>query len=170
MPAGSSHANAGAFERLARETARDLHAYLRRLLRYDGDVEDIAQESLLRIWSRRENLQVDATRPLLFRIAGNLAIDRLRERRRWKIAQMDDSLADGRQASPEPVIAGRQELARVRQAIGDLPLECRTAFVLARIEGKSHAEISSIMGVSCSMVEKHVAEALYRLSKARLQP
>jgi RNA polymerase sigma-70 factor (ECF subfamily) len=157
----------GAFVRLFNAAVRDLRLYLRRTLRRDEDADEIAQEAMLRIWNTRASVDMDGARPLLFRIASNLAIDRLRERRRWRFTDIAETLEPAETVSAERTLAARQELEIVAAAIAALPDNCRTAFVMSRIDGMKHAEIAATMGISKSMVEKHVAEALFQLSLAR---
>ncbi|MDB5394366.1 MAG: hypothetical protein JWM91_1872 [Rhodospirillales bacterium] len=155
------------FVRLFNSAMRDLRSYLRRTLRRADDADEIAQEALLRIWGARDSVCLETARPLLFRIASNLAIDRLREHQRWRFSDIADVDREAEAASPDRIVAARQELAVIQAVIQTLPEKCRTAFVLSRIEGWKHADIAAEMGVSKSMVEKHIAEAAFRLSVAR---
>ncbi len=155
------------FVRLFNTAVRDLRFYLRRRLRREDDADEIAQEAMLRIWNARASVSADSARPLLFRIAANLAIDRLRDAQRWRFPDIAEHTEPAETVSAERMLAARQELEIVAAAIAGLPDNCRTAFVLSRIDGKKHAEIAAEMGISKSMVEKHVAEAVFRLSLAR---
>lgn len=157
----------GAFVRLFNAAVRDLRLYLRRTLRRDDDADEIAQEAMLRIWNARASVEIDGARPLLFRIAANLAIDRLREHRRWRFTEIAEEIEPAETVSAERVVAARQELEIVAAAIAALPENCRRAFLMSRVEGEKHAEIAARMGISKSMVEKHIAEAVFRLSLAR---
>ena len=157
----------GAFVRLFNTAIRDLRSYLRQRLRRDDDADEIAQEAMLRIWNARASVRIDSARPLLFRIASNLAIDRLRERQRWRFTDIAETPEPAETASAERSLAARQELQAVATAIAALPDNCRTAFVMSRIDGRKHAEIAAEMGISKSMVEKHVAEAVFRLTLIR---
>jgi RNA polymerase sigma factor (sigma-70 family) len=156
-----------AFARLFNTAVRDLRFYLRRTLRRDDDADEVAQEAMLRIWNARSSISLDTARPLLFRIAGNLAIDRLREHRRWRFTGMEDAPQDTGAVPADRALAAREELDIIEAAIAALPDNCRAAFIGSRIEGKKHAEIAAEMGISKSMVEKHVAEAAFRLALAR---
>lgn len=155
------------FVRLFNTAVRDLRFYLRRTLRRDGDADEIAQEAMLRIWNARDTVSLDTARPLLFRIASNLAIDRLREHQRWRFTEIADTQEQAETIQADRALAAREELAAITAAIAALPDNCRTAFVASRIDGKKHAEIAAEMRISKSMVEKHVAEAAFRLSLAR---
>jgi RNA polymerase sigma factor (sigma-70 family) len=155
------------FVRLFNAAARDLRIYLRRRLNREGDADEIAQEAMLRIWNARGTVNLDTARPLLFRIAANLAIDRAREHGRWRFTDITDTKAQAETVQPDRAMAAREELSAITAAIAALPENCRNAFVRSRIDGKKHAEIAAEMGISKSMVEKHVAEAAFRLSLAR---
>ncbi len=49
----------------------------------------------------------------------------------------------------------------------DLPPRTRDAFLLNRFEGQTYSQIAKRLGVSVSMVEKHIAEALRQLKISR---
>ncbi len=165
--AGPTDAEIRSFVQLFNSALRDLRLYLKRTLRHDDDADEIAQEAMLRIWGARDSVRMDTARPLLFRIASNLAIDRLREHQRWRFQALEAPDFASPDISAERACAAREELAAVKAAIDALPENCRTAFVRSRIEGQKHAEVAEAMGISRSMVEKHVAEAAYRLALAR---
>ena len=65
------------------------------------------------------------------------------------------------------MLSGKESLAGVLAAIEKLPPRCREAFVLHRFENLSYPLIAHRMGISISAVEKHIAEAMARLSRAR---
>jgi RNA polymerase sigma-70 factor (ECF subfamily) len=104
----------------------------------------------------------------LARIARNLFIDRNRRRKReaalfdWSA---DAGLAGRNGLDPERITASEQALMRALAAIEGLPPRCREAFELHRFEGLSYIGIAHRMGISVSMVEKHIAEAMLRLDE-----
>ena len=162
----SADVEEAAFARLFRTVLRDLRGHLRLRLRNDNEIDDIAQETFLRVWRSRNAETIENPRSYLFRVANNIATDRLRERQRWQwtndpaLLEADDVL------SPERTVAAREELALVQRAIDRLPEDCKRVFLL-RLEGESHADIAAAIGISRSMVEKHLANALVRLDKVR---
>lgn len=44
-------------------------------------------------------------------------------------------------------------------ALDELPAACRTAFLLNRVDGVKHRDIAHKIGISVSMVEKHIVRA-----------
>src|SRR6266567_7920673 len=117
----SADVEEAAFARLFRNVLRDLRGHLRLRMRNDHDVDDIAQETFLRVWRNRNAETIENPRSYLFRVANNIATDRLRERQRWQwtndpaLIETDDVL------SPERTVAAREELALVQRAIDRLP-------------------------------------------------
>jgi RNA polymerase sigma factor (sigma-70 family) len=65
--------------------------------------------------------------------------------------------------TPEQVLDVSQRLQRVEQTLAQLKPNTREAFELHRVHGNSYAEIALQMGVSVSMVEKHIMAAIAAL-------
>lgn len=110
-------------------------------------------------------------RPLLFVISRNLMKDHWKRARRSPISSDaieadSDAIASDHPAADRGVIA-RQDLVAAARVIRDLPPRCRDAFLLHRFEELTYREIAERLGISVSMVEKHLAEALRRLKSAR---
>jgi RNA polymerase sigma-70 factor (ECF subfamily) len=135
-----------------------------------SDADDVAQESCIRALEVCEPQFVRDPVRYLIRIGRNLLVDRARKRMRE--TALIESLAvveyDGARApDPERILAGKQELQRVLAAMAQLPPRCRQAFMLHRFNGLSYAAIARRMGVSTSMVEKHIAMAMLKLHRAK---
>lgn len=141
-------------------------------MRDSGEAEDIAQETWLRLHRLDSPAQLGNPRAFLFQTAANLVVDRRRrqlvEARHLAAELRANDAAPARAASAEHEAGIARELQRVLEAIDELPANCRRAFVLHRRHGLSYPEIAAELGVSPSMVEKHVINAL-RHCRRRLQ-
>ena len=74
--------DAASFEVLLRRYRLPLVSYFRRMVRDQGLAEDLAQEVFLRVYKSRERYQPDARfTTWLYRIATNLALNAIRDRR-----------------------------------------------------------------------------------------
>jgi RNA polymerase sigma-70 factor (ECF subfamily) len=154
----------------------ELLAFLRRRGQALDDAEDIVQGAFLRFQRAGHGLDDADARPLLFAICKNLMKDqwKLANRERGRTARLDagaltaawEALPSDAPSADRQSIA-RQDLAQVAEVIRALPPRCRDAFLLHRFEDLSYRQIAERLGVSVSMVEKHLAEALRRLKAAR---
>ena len=107
-------------------------------------------------------------RGLLYEVARNLLIDRYRQSQVRRHV-CDEALAEvpaPTSDQPEVRYAGQQRVRLLEQAIAALPLRCRQAFVLHKLEGLSQAEVALRMGVSVNMVERHIMLAIAACRKA----
>jgi RNA polymerase sigma factor (sigma-70 family) len=142
-----------------------LHRYLRRFTSGAEDVDDLVQETYVRIFALADTKSIDSPRALLFRVAHNLAVERARR----VIGRATDSVADFEllgvstlEASPDEQIDGRRRFEAFCAAVDQLPPLCRRVFVLRKVYKLSHAEIAEILNVSHSTIEKQVAKGLLR--------
>lgn len=142
-----------------------LQKYLRKFTAGAEDIEDLVQETYVRICALPPTEIIESPRALLFRIARNLAVDRARQ----KIARATDAVADfeplnvySEEAEPDQQVDGRRRFESFCAAVESLPPLCRRVFVLRKVHQLSHAEIAEVLGVSHSTIEKHVAKGLVR--------
>jgi RNA polymerase sigma-70 factor (ECF subfamily) len=127
----------------------------------EQEARDVAQEAYVRLLQLDRPETISYLRAFLFKIASNLAMDRLRARRRMPPAPAgtDEDLV-AFDLSPERQCAGQEMVAVLKQALQELPVKCREIFVLHRVEGLSRAEIAIRMGLGERMVRLYMARAL----------
>lgn len=142
-----------------------LQRYLGKLTSGAEDIEDLIQETYVRIYALPDYQQIESPKALLFRIAHNLAVERARRHK----TQATDTVADletlnvfSNEAPPEEQTDARRRFESFCAAVERLPPLCRRVFVLRKVHKLSHAEISQVLGVSQSTIEKHVAKGLVR--------
>jgi RNA polymerase sigma-70 factor (ECF subfamily) len=70
---------------------------------------------------------------------------------------------------PERRVAARQELEHLSHAIESLPSQCRRVFELRKLQDLSQKEVARELGISERTVEKHLAKALSRITKASVR-
>lgn len=142
-----------------------LHRYLGKLTSGAEDIEDLVQETYVRIYALPDYQRIESPKALLFRIAHNLAVERARQRK----AQATDTMGDletltvfSTEAPPDEQTDARRRFESFCAAVERLPPLCRRVFVLRKVHKLSHGEISQVLGVSPSTIEKHVAKGLVR--------
>jgi RNA polymerase sigma-70 factor (ECF subfamily) len=161
-------ADTSALDVLLREYWCPLVSYVARLLPSEDQAQDVVQEVFIRLWDGRAQLEVgQPMRPLLYRIARNLALNERRSERvreRWRRA---GAVAPTPRV-PTPLhssILAELELA-IERALEGLPARRREAFVLARFHEMSHRQIADVMGVSVQTVANQISGALADLRLA----
>lgn len=144
---------------------RMLRAYLRRYLSADEDIEDVIQDTYLRIYGIQDYTTVESPKALLITIAHNLAVELGRRR----VSRATDTVADFdalgvSSGTPhlEEQLEARRRFEAFCAAVDSLPPICRRVFVLRKVYRLSQAEISAVLGISQSTIEKHVAKGLVR--------
>jgi RNA polymerase sigma-70 factor (ECF subfamily) len=138
----------------------------RRMLRDDAEAEDVAQETLLRLWRNAKGLELGpgGLKPWLRRVASNLCIDRVRAGRNVSVVEEVPEVA-------EPAMQldrlARQDLAaRVDRALKALPERQRLALTLFHFEGLSQAEVGNTLAISDEAVESLLSRARRSLRAA----
>lgn len=157
-PQPSAEAHARLIEHLFQEHNDSLLRFLRARLPSDADAHDVAQEAYVRLLSLDQPGAVSYLRAYLFKIASNLAVDRLRSTRRRSEAP-PRLLFPERQSSEEDTALLREQLRMVRGYIDELPPKCRKAFLLNRLHGLGADEIAVMMNLSGRMIRKYLLRA-----------
>ncbi|MGQ0595008.1 MAG: sigma-70 family RNA polymerase sigma factor, partial [Gammaproteobacteria bacterium] len=62
--------------------------------------------------------------------------------------------------TPEDLVLGSEQIRALQAALAELPSLCAEVLLLSRVEGLTHGEIATRLGVSRSLVEKYVIRAL----------
>lgn len=155
-----------AFASLVRRHVAPVSAIARRMLGDESEAEDIAQEAFLKLWRLGAGLDVDSSgvRPWLRRVVSNLAIDRIRARRRTDVT---DEVPEVPVAAGQlKALEGDEAAVRVDAALQDLPERQRLALTLFHFEGLSQREVAVSMDISDEAVESLLARGRRGLKAA----
>jgi RNA polymerase sigma factor (sigma-70 family) len=155
-------ARALAVERLFRDHNDSLIRFLTLRLQSRQEAREVAQEAYVRLLQLERTDVAGFLRAYLFRIAGNLAIDRLRRRAtesRFQDAELFPGLFE-RPPEPETQAMEQERVDQVRAFLDELPPPVREAFLLFRMEDLDQQTIAQRLGVSDRMVRNHITRAL----------
>lgn len=150
---------------LFQEQSAPLLKYLTARFRDREDAAEIAQEAWLRMYRLDRPEDLTNPRAFLFQMASNLGIDRVRRTTLVQRFNQQEraTVQEDSHPSAELSATAQESLALVRAALQELPENCRQAFILHRGRDMSYPEIARELGVSTSMVEKHIIRALRHL-------
>ena len=138
----------------------------------DLAAEDIASESLIKLWEKLKTEKIDYIEPLLLTILKNKALDYLKheEVKRtafesmvdWHQQELSIRISTLESCDPNEIFSDEVE-SIIRETLKSLSDQTRQAFLLSRFENKSNKEIAEQMGISVKGVEYHISKALKAL-------
>ena len=125
--------------------------------------EDIIQEIFIKLWDKRENLEISISlKAYLF------ASCRYEVFRQIKTQKVQVGLFDGleeRLYTPSAYgsLEHKELLQQINSIVATLPEKCREVYKLSREENLSHKEIAEKLNISTKTVENHMTRALSQL-------
>jgi RNA polymerase sigma-70 factor (ECF subfamily) len=164
-----------AFARTTEPHRHELHVHCYRMLGSFEEAEEVVQETLLRAWRRRDDLeQIDNPRAWLYKIATNACLDAIKARRRrvpslasfkdvpWLEPYPDPLLEQAAPATDEPdaTMIGRETIALTFLAVMQLlPPAQRAALVLRDVLDWPVPEIAETLELSTAAVNSALQRA-----------
>lgn len=144
---------------------RKLKAYLHRSFPSLPDIDDIAQESYLRVWRRHLERPIVSAQAFLYKVAARLALDAVRRNRNCPIeagraTEMLNGIDEAATVSERACVA--QEIELLYEAIGGLPARCREIVMLRKIHGVPQKEIARRLRLSEQTVQGQACRGLRR--------
>ena len=126
------------------------------------EVEDIVQETYVRVCQIENKDSIREPRSFLFRTAQNLALDHVK-RAETRLTSGTNDIDDCGLAGRAPIddetyaqVTSNEEFALFCDAVRHLPKQCQRAFVLKKVYGYTLREIAEEMGVGLPTVESHI--------------
>jgi RNA polymerase sigma factor (sigma-70 family) len=141
-----------------------LRAYLHGFVQLT-DIDDLVQETYVRLLKARERGPIGSPRGLLFATARNATYDLFRRRavaQTSSVAEIDCSRVFDEAPGVAETVSRRQETDLLEAAIKTLPHRCREILVLRKFHNLSHREIARKLGISEHTVEAQLTKALHR--------
>jgi RNA polymerase sigma-70 factor (ECF subfamily) len=129
------------------------------------EAEDVAQETMLRMWERLDQLDGDRERLLAYAAtsARNLAQNRRRQKRRHPLLQLLGWKGDRTDDTPQRRLETTETDSLFAQTMAQLPYNWRTVLQMRNVEDMSFAEIAAVTGMTESSVRGTLSKARRRM-------
>jgi RNA polymerase sigma-70 factor, ECF subfamily len=160
----------GAIKTLVETYQKPIYALCYRFVGNREDAEELSQDVFIRALRHLNEFEPRAKLfTYLYRIAVNLSLNRIRDRKRMAWVsflgpgenKMDPVSSD---PGPEEALIRRESHDEIMNAMNKLPDNQRTSLNL-RLEGLSYAEIAEVTGTTVSAVETRIFRARQSLEK-----
>jgi len=140
-----------------------LRRFISRFVQRTQDIDDVAQEAFMRAYRAEKGRPIEQPKSFLFRIAHNVAITELTKKSHQiidYIADIDESAVVWLEDSAEEQAMAEELIGIHCEAVAHLPPQCRRVFLMRKVHGMSHKEISVELNISISTVEKHMSKGV----------
>ncbi len=122
--------------------------------------EDIAQNVFMKLWEHRERFDPNNIKPILYKIASDMAISHYRKR----VVRVDFAknmyYNTNTDLSPEEIIQYEELKRKYAIVIREMNDRQREVFLMNREEGLKYNEIAQRLNISVKGVEKRMSQAL----------
>ena len=148
------------FEQLYTTYFADVYRFAVWLTHDTTQAEDVASETFIRAWAKRDRLRTETLKGYLFAIARNIFIkDRHRSN---KHEQLPEELTD-RSPDPHRAAAARMDLDRITRVLSNMPSPDQLALVLRTEHSLPYEEIARVLEISVGAARVRVHRARRRL-------
>lgn len=170
-----------AFEVLVEKYKQPVINLVARTISDPTEAEDLAQNVFVQAYKSAGRYTVSARfSTWLFTIARNLCLNELRRRSRHPTDSLDAHIGgeedaparqipDARVECPAAALLQTELLAKIEEALADLPESQRTALLLFREKDMAYEDIAGVMGTSLSATKSLIHRARETM-KLRLKP
>jgi RNA polymerase sigma-70 factor (ECF subfamily) len=133
----------------------------------EEDSTEMINDVFVSVWEKKHYLELsEQLKPYLYRSVHNKALNFLAKRKLPLIEFEQRDVVPDHDADPLTSLETKELQSLIHQAMNTLPNKCKQVFVLSRVEGLNHQQISDIMSVSTKTIENQMTIALRKIRKA----
>lgn len=123
---------------------------------------DKVQEAYIKLWENCAKIKPEAVKSFLYTTANNMMLNEVKHQKVvLKYQQVKPK--DYTNESPEFILRKKEFLKRFERVLSQLKEEERAAFLLNKVDGKTHKEVAEILGITKKVAEHRIYTALNKL-------
>ena len=126
------------------------------------EAEDIVQETMIRVWNKREELdKIESIEAFSLTVCRNLALDQIakKEAQNKSLDESYDNTPDTSSFSPLQSLSLDDKRLWVMKLFNKLPEKQKSVMQLRDIEGKSYKEVAAVLGITEEQVKVNLFRA-----------
>jgi RNA polymerase sigma-70 factor, ECF subfamily len=159
-----------AFEKVFKDNFKKLQSYAITIVGDENVAEEMVQNVFFKLWDRSEKINIQSSiAAYLYRAVYNESCNYLKHQKvkqgflNYSKHAMSDISTE--KASKKVLVTELEQ--RIKNALNDLPEQCRTVFQLSRFEELKYQQIADTLGISIKTVEAQMGKAL-RIMRVKL--
>ena len=151
-----------AFKQVFDNYYRSLVISAYQILKNESLSKDAVQEVYLELWKNRARLTTKISLlPYLKRSVMNRSLNIIKSRKHHMSAGSEPlKILEDHSRQPDESYEDNEFVDHVHRAIESMPDRCRAIFMACKMQGLSHAEIASELGISKKTIENQITKAL----------
>lgn len=158
--------NAITLEHLYIELEKPIYNVVYRWVWNAEDAQDIVQEAFIKLWKMRHKVAINTVRPLIYKIAINLASNQRRYKKIRNFLSLNAIFdKEDTKKSAENQLEDDQDQQRIRAAIKILPEHLKKVIMLCEFSELSYREVGTILKIPPGTVASRKHTAIKRLKK-----
>lgn len=123
---------------------------------------DKVQDAFIKLWENCAKVAPEAAKSYVYTIANNMMLNEVKHH---KIVLKHQKLKpkDYTNESPEFILRKKEFSQRYETVLSNLKEEERVAFLLSKVDGKTHKEIGELLGITKKVAEHRIYAAFNKL-------
>lgn len=150
------------FEQVFKTHYKNLFTYAVTILKNETAAEEIVQNVFFKLWDKQQPLPPGTqVKPYLYRAVHNESLNYIKHEKvksRYQLYAVNREQEQEQPASKKIMTAELEQ--KIREALNELPEQCRTIFQLSRFNELKYREIAEELGISVKTVENQMGKAL----------
>ena len=135
-----------------------------------AEAEDIVQDALIKVWSKREEWKEwESIEAYCLIVTKNLSIDRLQKKDNQTEALSAENDKATHDKNPHEELIGNEQMFLIHRLMNQLPEKQRTIMHLRDIEGKNYKEIAALLDISEEQVKVNLFRARQKIKQWYLE-
>ena len=123
---------------------------------------DKVQDAFIKLWENCAKVAPEAAKSYLYAVANNLMLNEVKHQN-VVLKHHQVKPKDYTNESPEFVLRKKEFSKRYETVLSNLKEEERAAFLLSKVDGKTHKEIAELLGITKKVAEHRIYAAFKKL-------